>query len=462
MERIRDFFSDHPKVRIGLIIGAVLFLMIYIAYKMDESDQSSRLERQQERRNNQAQEVSFFGARNTVETLDAERAQDLVTTLNRRMAEKESELDAREERQRHEVEQLRQELTDIVEQMATIRSSTSPNMGREQGAVMERISPATQQGVPEREYALEGDDRRLVGQNQQYRRQQNEIITEQPQRVGRAIRTITQRSIREVTYAGEINEQALPESRIISERTLQAQKDEEKIADRQRLQREEEQEFTLAMGSIISGTTLNGVAAPTAVGRSDMPIPVLMRIKHEAIMPNHFTLDIRECHIIGSTIGDLASSRVYIRAEGISCITNDGKAIERNITAYAVSSRDGMAGIEGEVVTRSSEMLANTMQAGFLSGFAQAATPQRVQPINTEPTTQTLYQTQNLNRMMGSGMLTGASNTLDRVADYYMSMADAMWPVVEVLPGVQIDFIVQRGMTMKLGTGDNRGDIYYD
>lgn len=459
MERVRDFFSDNPKYRIGIIIAIVALVLVYIAYKMDESDQRGRQDRLEERQAQKAEPISFFGASKTVSQIDEEQAQDLITVLNRRMADKESELDAREERQRHEVTQLRDELGGVMNEIASLRSELNRPNTRDDGYVVQRdqssVEPSGQ--VSEEERRLSAQQRQ-----QQYRTSQSEIITESPQRTGRVIRTITQRSIREVTNSGEISEHDIPQSRILSERTLQAENEEEILAEQRRQKSQEEQEFTLAMGSIISGTTLNGVAAPTAVGRSEQPIPVLMRVKHQAIMPNSFTLDIRECHILGSTIGDLASSRVYIRAEGISCITNDGRAIERNITAYAVSSRDGMAGIEGEVVTRSGEMLARTMQAGFLSGFAQAATPQRVQPINTEPSTETLYQTQNLNRMAGAGMLTGASSSLDKVADYYMTMADSMWPVVEVLPGIQVDFIVQRGMTMRLGEDSNRGDYYYD
>ncbi|MCO4319904.1 TrbI/VirB10 family protein [Aliidiomarina quisquiliarum] len=458
MERIKDFLSDNPKVRIGLIFGVIAILIIYIAHKMNESEQRSNEMRIEQRQNERAEPISFFGAQSEVARMDEAQAQDLVSTLNQRMAEKESELDAREERQRHEVSQLREELAEVMAEIARLRSASTPPKNQRDGYVVEGSArPSSPQPSME-------EERRLSAQHQpqQVRRQQSEIITESPQRTGRVIRTITQRSIREVNTSGEINEHDIPESRILTERRLQAEREEEEVGEKRRLRQQEEAEFTLAMGSLISGTTLNGVAAPTAVGRSDQPIPVLMRIKQMAAMPNFFTLDIRDCHILGSSIGDLASSRVYIRAEGISCITKDGRAIERNITAYAVSSKDGMAGVEGEVVTRSGEMLVNTMQAGFLSGFAQAATPQRVQPINTDPSTRTLYQTENLDRMAGSGMLTGASNALDKVADYYMTMADAMWPVVEILPGVQIDFIVQRGMTMQLGAPEGEEEHYYD
>ena len=55
-----------------------------------------------------------------------------------------------------------------------------------------------------------------------------------------------------------------------------------------------------------------------------------------------------------------------------------------------------------------------------------------------------------------------------------MSMAEASHPVIELVPGIEVDFIVQRGMSLRLGgrqapfTGnrmgerDNAGNIVND
>ena len=47
-------------------------------------------------------------------------------------------------------------------------------------------------------------------------------------------------------------------------------------------------------------------------------------------------MDVRECHMLASAAGELSSERVMMRAEAISCILNNGQAVEKNITAYAV------------------------------------------------------------------------------------------------------------------------------
>jgi conjugal transfer pilus assembly protein TraB len=167
-------------------------------------------------------------------------------------------------------------------------------------------------------------------------------------------------------------------------------------------------------------------------------------------MANNFTLDIRECMMLGEAIGEIASERALIRATAISCITEDGKAIEKNINAYAVSSSDGLAGVRGTLVERSSQAIINSMAAGFLSGFADAASPQQVTALNTNPSATSAWQDQNIDQYAGAGMMKGAGNAMNKVADYYTAIAEAMWPVIEVPAGIEIDFIVQTGMTLQL------------
>jgi conjugal transfer pilus assembly protein TraB len=214
---------------------------------------------------------------------------------------------------------------------------------------------------------------------------------------------------------------------------------------------ENDGEFTLTMGSIITGVLINGAALPTSSSGQKDPMPILMRVKKEAIMPNHFTLDIRECHLLGSGIGDLASSRGYIRAEAISCITNDGQAIEKNITAYATSAGDGMSGIAGDVVFKSGAMLSNAMKAEFLANFGKAIAPQRVQSLNVNPGQSSMWEAQNFSYAGASGVAGGFGGAAERLSQYYMDLVDQTFPVIEVLPGTEVDFIVQKGMTMKLG-----------
>jgi len=67
-------------------------------------------------------------------------------------------------------------------------------------------------------------------------------------------------------------------------------------------------------GSILRGVLLSGMDAPTGRQARRDPYPALVRIKHDAILPNRFRADVRECFLVAAGYGDLASERAYLRA----------------------------------------------------------------------------------------------------------------------------------------------------
>ncbi|SUJ10210.1 TraB/VirB10 family protein [Shewanella morhuae] len=283
-------------------------------------------------------------------------------------------------------------------------------------------------------------------------RPQTQIITRQPLIKGSMLRTVTQGKVRSVKETGHIEEQDV-KLVTVTENTQTVSNDKTKAAaaNTSAKAKVEDNSSWLSAGSILTGTLLNGVDAPTSGGQqSKMPMPILIRVKHDALMPNNYTLDIRECFVIGTAVGDLATSRAFIRAETLSCITEDSKAIEVPLTAYAVG-RDGKNGIDGTLVTKSGGLMGNAMAAGFLSGLSKAASPQSVNVLNTNPGSESLFQSTDWTSMGQSAALNGASTSFDMIAKYYLELVDASWPVVEVLGGREVDFIVQRGIALKIG-----------
>ena len=67
-------------------------------------------------------------------------------------------------------------------------------------------------------------------------------------------------------------------------------------------------------GSILRGVLLSGMDAPTGRQARRDPYPALVRIKHDAILPNRFRADVRECFLVAAGYGDLASERAYLCA----------------------------------------------------------------------------------------------------------------------------------------------------
>jgi len=462
IERFREAMAENKRLRMA-VLGGVALVILLLLFRTG-NDNRSYEERIAERRG--TQQVSVLGVSSTLGRFDNAEAESMLQRLTSEFSERERSIAARERRQAAELEEVNRRLQELDSQVAGAVDQMRAQMqemerqqqrARRSGGGQEDIYDPVQTNSGQR-FALTGDNRQYEGdidaEGRVLRRPQTQIVTRAPQRLeGGVIRTLTQRDIREVRESGVVDVRENQSSALTARnQSVRRRGDagEEVEAKPQTQQKYEVPEFTLAMGSIISGTTINGVAAPTNVGRHRDPIPLLMRVKREAVMPNFHTLDIRECFLLGSAIGDLGSSRVYVRAEAISCITESGEAIERNITAYAVSADDGMAGIPGTIIERSNIMIANTLKSGFLSGFAEAAAPQRIQTLNTSPTSSQVWQSQQMDRYATSGVLRGASSAMERIADYYMAMAESIWPVVELLPGIEVDFIVQRGMSLRL------------
>lgn len=207
----------------------------------------------------------------------------------------------------------------------------------------------------------------------------------------------------------------------------------------------------LPAGSIITGVFLNGLDAPTGQGARRDPFPAAVRIQHEAILPNHFSADIKECFLLVSGYGDLSSERAYLRGETLSCVREDGGVIETRFDSYAVGE-DGKAGVRGRLVSKQGQIIAKSAMAGFLSGFAEAFDVSPVPVISTTNTGSSQFQDNgglNGNFWQSAGAK-GASNAMDRIAEYYIEMAEGIFPVIEIGAGREIDIIVTRGTKLQV------------
>ena len=216
----------------------------------------------------------------------------------------------------------------------------------------------------------------------------------------------------------------------------------------------QELSVTLPAGSILSGVLVTGMDAPTGKQAQRDPFPSLIRIKNEAILPNRFRADFRECFMIAGGWGDLSSERAYMRAERLSCVRNDGSVLEASLEAYA-TGEDGKAGLRGRLVSKQGAIIARSLGAGFLQGLAGAFNVQKVPTINVTragdngKTVQPVYEQAFDSNALQSAGFSGAGSALERIADFYLEMAESIFPVIEIDALREVDFIVNKGMTVK-------------
>ena len=208
----------------------------------------------------------------------------------------------------------------------------------------------------------------------------------------------------------------------------------------------------LPAGSIIEGVLINGMDAPTDATAQKQPVPALVRIKEEAILPNKYRSDVRECFILISGFGSLSDERAKFRTETLSCVRKDGGVIETKIDAYVVSSYDGKVGLRGRLVTKQGAVLARSLLAGFASGFSSSLAPQQVSSLATGmPGSTVPYQDPDIGAAAQRGAYTGVGKALDNLSQYYLDTAKQLHPVLEIDAGQKISIILIRGTMLSLG-----------
>lgn len=204
-------------------------------------------------------------------------------------------------------------------------------------------------------------------------------------------------------------------------------------------------ETYLPAGSFLRAITLSGLDAPTGGQVQQNPHPIVFRITDFAQLPNRFKADYKECFVTGNGYGDISSERAYIRLDRMSCITEEGGAIDVAIKGY-VAGEDGKAGMRGRLVSKQGQVLANALLAGIASGIGhgitQSATTTSVSPLGS---TQSVKDGQEFKAGMGQGI----GKALDKLTQYYIQLAEKMFPIIEVDAGRAADIVITKGVSLE-------------
>lgn len=199
--------------------------------------------------------------------------------------------------------------------------------------------------------------------------------------------------------------------------------------------------------SFTRGVLLGGLDAPTGGQSQSNPQPVLIRLSDNSVLPNQFRGEYRGCFVVAAGYGDIGAERAYLRTESLSCVRADGATLEARIQG-SVYGEDGKVGIRGRLVTKQGQMLANALLAGVVSGIGQglstANTSYSTSPLGTVASTESNADAYRAG--LGSGM----GKALDRLAQYYIRLAEQTFPVIEVDAGREIDVAITRGVRLEV------------
>jgi conjugal transfer pilus assembly protein TraB len=201
----------------------------------------------------------------------------------------------------------------------------------------------------------------------------------------------------------------------------------------------------LPSGTFIRAVNLSGLDAPTGGQNQNDPHPVVFRLVDHAMLPNKFRANVKECRVTGNGYGDISSERAFIRLDRLSCIDENGGAIDVDIKGY-VAGEDGKAGMRGRLVEKTGQVLANALLVSVAGGIGQAFS---ADATTTSTSALGSVSTVSPGKEFQSGFGDGVKDSMDRLAQYYIALAEKMFPIVEVDAGRMVDIILTQGISIE-------------
>jgi conjugal transfer pilus assembly protein TraB len=168
---------------------------------------------------------------------------------------------------------------------------------------------------------------------------------------------------------------------------------------------------------------------------------MLFRIVADGTLPNHKKSHLKDCVVTAAVVGDISSERGQIRLERMSCTFPNGEIVEQQVEG-TIFGMDAKNGVRGNPVWREGALLGRAAVAGTLSGLgsaiSQTYTTTSISPLGST-------QTVNNGDIFKYGAAQGASNAMEKLADYNIRRAEQYHPVIQLSAGQPVDVVFLKG-----------------
>jgi conjugal transfer pilus assembly protein TraB len=194
-------------------------------------------------------------------------------------------------------------------------------------------------------------------------------------------------------------------------------------------------------GTFAEAIMLGAADASAGVQAQSNPSPMLFRIVANGTLPNHQQSHLKSCVVTAAVVGDISSERGQIRLERMSCTFPNGEIVEQQVDG-TVFGMDAKNGVRGNPVWREGALLGRAAIAGTLSGLGSAVsqtyTTSSISPLGST-------QTVNNGDIFKYGAAQGASNAMEKLAEYNIRRAEQYHPVIQLSAGQPVDVVFLKG-----------------
>jgi hypothetical protein len=240
-----------------------------------------------------------------------------------------------------------------------------------------------------------------------------------------------------------------------NEGVINAQAEIEKIAAAKEQQEEMPTSYHLSTG-LTQAYMITGAYAPAFQEGDSEPLPVLFEAEGEILVPNSHLSSVEKCFLLGSAKGNMNSQTANIKLVSISCLLGDADyRIEGAISGWVIGE-NGIPGIHGELLHKNGAWLARTFVSGFLETFANAIGGGTGSQIMFDSSQQADTGTGTaINDNLTAAGAQGVSTVFNKLGEYYLKMAEQIFPVIEVKGGRTVDILLIGGEDLSVVENDN-------
>jgi conjugal transfer pilus assembly protein TraB len=206
-----------------------------------------------------------------------------------------------------------------------------------------------------------------------------------------------------------------------------------------------EKNIDLPMG-IAVGLTINGMDAPTFQQGQNDPQPLLASIETSLMTANNQEIDIKGCMVLASAHGSVSAEKAMPRLVRMNCRDSEGNLYSGTVRGWVLGD-DGKVGITGRLVSRQGAVLAKSFWADIISlggTFLRKAAENSTtsySALGYITSTEDTPTSDLAKQAAGSAV----ERTTDRIAKFFIKIAEQIYPVVEIMPGRKVTMMVESG-----------------
>lgn len=180
------------------------------------------------------------------------------------------------------------------------------------------------------------------------------------------------------------------------------------------------------------------------LGSTPENVPVLIETNGDLLMPNKTIGSIDKCFLLGISTGNAGARSVEIRLDKLTCLVEDGKKVlQGEIDGYVVSET-GSPGLPATMIYKAGDFISRMIGAGILEGLSTAVVNYAANSNRDSIGGTTVLS----DSMTGAG--NGMNNAFTKLADFYLQLAEATIPILEVKPGRFISVVLVGGNKFEL------------